>query len=314
MEILFNKATLEHNRGSDIEGPYRINKLLTKVGEANPGLKGTELLGLVHPNSYINKIKDLCNRNATTAEVKLTPESFTAASISAALAVQAAIEGNFAVIRPPGHHASQRRELGFCLFNNIAIASKYLINQGKKVFIIDIDAHYGNGTHNIVLNLENVTYASIHMGLQFPDFGTEPKIIKVRNQTKVINIPIPNQSRDDILLGSLNFLEDQVKSANPDVIGVSAGFDGHYLDRIGHLGYTEAGFYEVGKFIRSLNTEVFAVLEGGYHEKVVDSILTFVAGINGKDQHTPTKITVSTENIKNHFEQTLKLLKNKLRR
>ncbi|MCL4380898.1 hypothetical protein M1141_01335 [Candidatus Marsarchaeota archaeon] len=312
MEILFNKATLKHNKDSDIEGSYRIEKLSTLIRETEPRLNGEELLGLVHPNNYIRKIKNMCDQGCTTAEVKLTSESFTAAKVSVALAVQAAIDGNFAVTRPPGHHASQRRELGFCLFNNIGIASKYLINKGKKVFIIDIDAHYGNGTHDISLNLEKMIYTSIHMDRQFPNFGAKPKVIKIGGKTRIINIPIPYQSGDDILLKAMDFLADQVKITHPEVIGVSAGFDGHYLDKICGHRYTETGFYEVGKLIRGLNTKVFAVLEGGYHERVVDSIQAFVAGINGDSQHTNNEIMTSTESIKKRLELTLELLRNKI--
>ena len=136
MKLLFNRTFLDHNIGSAYEGSYRLRDFADlESSQAD----GEEFLTLVHPQSYIDTIKSHCETGAAFAEVKLAPVSYQAACLAVGLAIEASQSGDFAVIRPPGHHAGKNKTSGFCLFNNVAIAAQKLVNEGKKVFILDID-------------------------------------------------------------------------------------------------------------------------------------------------------------------------------
>ena len=130
MKILFNKTFLDHNSGSIYEGDYRLDGFKSIPDtEAD----GEPFLSLVHSDEYIENIKNACFNKEVIAEAKLTPESYHAACVAVGLTIKASQEMDFAVIRPPGHHASRDKASGFCLFNNIAIAAQKLVDEGKKV-------------------------------------------------------------------------------------------------------------------------------------------------------------------------------------
>jgi acetoin utilization deacetylase AcuC-like enzyme len=144
MKILFNSKFLLHNPDSYAEGRYRIEEFPSQTEEVEGN--GEACITLVHSESHLKLVLDACMDHRILAEVYLSPESYQAASSAVGLAVMAAERGDFAVVRPPGHHAKPERADGFCLFNNIAIAAQKLVNEGKKIFILDIDGHHGDGT------------------------------------------------------------------------------------------------------------------------------------------------------------------------
>jgi len=127
MDILFNCKFLNHNIGSFAEGPYRIEAFRSKVEEVDSN--GEPYLSLVHTDSHIALVKDACENSRVLAEVQLGPDSYTAACSAVRLSIMAADQGDFAVVRPPNHHARKDRADGFCLFNNIAIASQKLVRR-----------------------------------------------------------------------------------------------------------------------------------------------------------------------------------------
>jgi acetoin utilization deacetylase AcuC-like enzyme len=146
MKALFHKKFLEHNIDSDGEGAYRLLSYMDTY-EAAPWT-GEPYLNLVHSERYIEYIREACERGDLVAEVQLTPSSYEAACLAVGLTIQASEHGDFAVVRPPGHHAGREKAAGFCFFNNLAIAVQKLVNNGKKVFIFDIDGHHGDGTQS----------------------------------------------------------------------------------------------------------------------------------------------------------------------
>jgi len=309
MKILFNSAILKHNVNSDIEGPYRISKFAQMLRETQPKTDGEELLQLTHTKSYIDKIRKACTSGGHLAEVDLTADTFKAACVSVDLSVQAATNGDFAITRPPGHHASSSNEMGFCLFNNIAIATKYLLDQGKKVLIIDIDGHHGNGTQEIILKSKNILYFSIHQENTFPYTANEPNILTNGGEIRAINMTTSEGSGDDVLLEAIKFAISTKELFNFDVIGVSAGFDGYHSDRLLNLNYTEIGYYNIGKMLHDMKVDVFAVLEGGYHNHIPDCIESFIAGIEGRASSIDLKPSISNEKTKKQFNSSLERIK-----
>jgi acetoin utilization deacetylase AcuC-like enzyme len=214
---------------------------------------------------------------------------------SASLAIMAAQQNGFAVTRPPGHHATKEEAGGFCFFNNVAVATSYLISLGRRVCIVDIDGHHGNGTQSIFSKNGQVLFCSIHQNDVYPNVASpccsSPQPKRKRGSMldlgqglsfkKVINIPLERDSGDDLFLRSLEFLRKYIAGFDPDVVAISAGFDGYFNDRLLSLNYTLRGYHEAGKFFASLGKPLFAVLEGGYHECVKECVEIFTNGING---------------------------------
>ena len=276
MKILTNKLSLAHNPESDFEGAYRIQDFADQPDQTTTD--GAKHLSLVHPERYIRKIKRACECKSTLAEIKLSPESFEAACESANLTVLASEQRGFAVIRPPGHHAGLEKASGFCLFNNIAIAAQKLVNEGKKVFILDIDAHHGDGTQSIFYKTDRVLFCSIHQEGVFPGTGTTKETGKDAGVGFTLNIPLLEGSGDKEFISALNTAITKAKDFAPDVVAVSAGFDGYSEDKLLNLNYSPNVYYECGLLLSKNFKNVFAVLEGGYHNNIRECVDQFVRG------------------------------------
>ena len=278
MKILFHDKFLLHNVDSPAEGAYRI-KEFTDI--ENTYVNGEPFVQLVHTNEYIYSVKQACYANEIVAEVQLTKDSYEDACIAAGLAVKASLKGDFAVIRPPGHHAGRETAAGFCLFNNIAIAAQKLVNEGKKVFILDIDGHHGNGTQDIFYDSKEVLFCSIHQEGVYPYSGFAIETGKGEGFGYTMNFPLEAGRGDKEFLDRVDKAIKRAIEFEPDVIGVSAGFDGYEKDRLLGLKYTKRGFYEcayrLGKSFK--NKTIFAVLEGGYHDDIRPLVESFIEGI-----------------------------------
>jgi len=202
------------------------------------------------------------------------------ASAGAALeAMRAARNGEtvFSLMRPPGHHATRNRIMGFCYLNNIAIAALEALATGtKRVAIFDFDVHHGNGTEDILLNREGAAFYSIHQHPAYPDTG------RANVGKNCFNYPVPpalpRPDYRDVLSSAL----DQLKQFKPTLIGVSAGFDAYARDPLAQETLEAEDFYWLGQKIRALNIPTFSLLEGGYSRDLPDLILAYLKGIEGK--------------------------------
>ncbi|MCF8228915.1 MAG: hypothetical protein K9G58_15715 [Bacteroidales bacterium] len=277
MKILFNKKFLKHNPDSLFEGSYRIKGFQDiEDTEAN----GEEFLSLIHTTDYINKFKYLCNKNDYLAEVKLSKDTWEAALTAVGLSVLASDQGDFAAVRPPGHHAYSDRSEGFCFFNNIAIATQRLVNMGKKVLIIDFDAHHGNGIQELFYRTDRVMYASIHQLYTYPMSGFPEQSGEGAGAGYTLNYPLMLNCGDKEFMQALDKLLIRGNEFCPDAVAVAAGFDGYHGDRMLNLNYTENLFFNIGFKIRRNFSHVFAVLEGGYHEDIRKLTDNFIEGVN----------------------------------
>jgi acetoin utilization deacetylase AcuC-like enzyme len=217
------------------------------------------------------------------AEVQLGPASFEAACSAVGLSVLAAEKGDFAVVRPPGHHAKEDRADGFCLFNNMAIATQKLVNEGKKVFILDIDGHHGDGTQEIFYGSDRVLFCSVHQQYAYPWSGQADETGEGKGLGYTMNFPLPANSGDSQLMEAVDLAIARAKKFKPDAVGVSAGFDGYKEDRFLDLRYTLDGYYQVGKKLSESFGPIFAVLEGGYHLDIPACTEHFIKGINRQE-------------------------------
>lgn len=278
MKILFNDKFLDHNQQSTAEGAYRLRGFPEKYG--NSDANGEAHITLVHTEKHKKLIHDACMNGDTVAEVELTPGSYEAAISAIGLTVKASEQGDFAVVRPPGHHANKERASGFCLFNNIAIASQKLVNEGKKVFIFDFDGHHGDGTQSIFYESDKVLYCSVHQMYAYPFSGFPEETGSGKGAGCTLNLPLMAGSGDMEFFGALNKAIAAAKKFNPDVVGVSAGFDAYEKDCLLGLKFTKKGYYECGLRLRRAFPNIFGVLEGGYHYEIMECVEAFVEGVN----------------------------------
>jgi len=260
-KIIFSEKCLHYGQ-YHIEGPERVRKaaeILKKQGYEflKPELASEDDLLRAHDLEYVwNVRKGLVEDSDTPAYENI----FEFARLSAGGAILAAKVGGFSIMRPPGHHAGRNGAAlgaytrGFCYFNNIAIAVKYL---DKPTLILDVDGHHGNGTQEIFLGDEKVTYVSLHRYPNYPGTGAV-------SEENCLNFPLSPDCGDEVYVETLDKALSLINVGRFEVVAVSAGFDTHAGD-LASLGLTEKGYVEIGKRIAGLEKHTFFVLEGGYH-------------------------------------------------
>lgn len=278
MKVLFNKKFLKHNIDSEAEGAFRMTEFPEHFQDVD--YNGEEYITLVHSEDYLKKIKEACYNNEVVAEVQLTPDSFQAAISAVGLAVKAARNRDFAVVRPPGHHAAREKASGFCFFNNIAIASQLLVNEGKRVFIFDFDGHHGDGTQSIFYNSDQVFFSSTHQLWAYPRTGFADEKGSGDGKGYTLNLPLISGNGDKEFFVALDKAIEAARVFEPDVVAVSAGFDAYVNDRLLQLNFSKKAYYECGLRLRRAFPKIFAVLEGGYHNELRQCIQAFVDGVN----------------------------------
>jgi len=312
MQLIYNKIFLEHKTEGHPERPERL--LVFDDLEQSEIENGEKYLKLVYEDKYIEMIKDASSKEISLdADTYTNNKSYGVACYAIGAAIKAAKQGDFALIRPPGHHATASKAMGFCLFNNIAIACKWLNERGKKVFLLDIDSHSGNGSQEIFYKKDKVLFLSTHQFPAYPGTGWVNEIGEGRGKYHTINIPVPPYTSDDLFVGILSKIIPVIKEQyKPDVVAVSAGFDGHKDDPLLQLNLTVNSYYEIGKLLSRNFNNIFACLEGGYNINVLPScVYAFLQGIDNKKMNLKIKEqkTTSAANVQREFESRTKSLR-----
>lgn len=312
MNILFHPSSLEHDTGMHPENKKRI-EVFGKLPVTDPGIS-TDYIQLIHTEEYICRVKQASEQSLRLDQDTATsPGTYEAAVIAANLTVMAAENNDFALVRPPGHHAYPDKSSGFCIFNNVAIAAQKLALEGKKVLIFDFDGHLGDGTSKIFYDSNRVMYWSIHQHPAFPGHGLETEIGEGEGKGYTINMTLPPASGDDVFLDAVYHILPIVKKFKPDVVAISAGFDSHKTDLLLELNLSTTIYYKLGQMLAENFSRIFATLEGGYNIDVLPKcVYNFMAGINDQkimyeDQQTET-LYITYNEYDNRFNNLMSQL------
>ncbi len=305
MRLHYNSIYLGHETGMHPENPKRLE--LFQGLEEMPVFNGEDFLPLVHSEEYIDKVKRASAVGGhIDPDTVTSPGTYAAAVHAVGATLQAAVYKDFALVRPPGHHAYPRHAGGFCLFNNIAVAARQLANEGKRVLILDFDGHLGDGTCEIFYDTDEVMYWSVHQYPAFPGHGFVDEIGRGKGEGFTINLPLPPGSADDIYLDAIKASLSIAKQFQPDVVALSAGFDAHQYDLLLDLKVSHTGFYELGQLLREQFDNMFATLEGGYNVvELHKGVNSFLAGMNGEPNPNPEEKTISGLRVWETYEINL---------
>lgn len=261
--------------------------LLARTVRFNATAADDSVLRLVHSAEYIARANNACasgKDHLDRRDVPISKESEIAARaavggvVNAVDAVMAGkITNAFCAIRPPGHHASKNQAMGFCIYNNVAIAAKYLQTKYglNRILIVDWDVHHGNGTQATFESDPTVFYFSIHKSPFYPGTGSADDIGTTPACGTKLNVPLTAGSTDEQAIAALkNQLVPAARKFKPDFILISAGFDAHRDDPLGGLMYTAAGYAEMTKIVKKIAAEqchgrLVSLLEGGYNPEAL---------------------------------------------
>ncbi|SNZ11948.1 histone deacetylase family protein [Hydrogenobacter hydrogenophilus] len=291
--FVYDDIYLRHNWKNHPENMDRLisiiqeldrNNLFKSLKKIKPRRAKVEEVALNHDLAYIQEVHDFCQAGGgyLDPDTYAVPDSYETAlyAVGGVLeGIDKLIEGEvdtvFCAIRPPGHHAERAKAMGFCLFNNIAVGGWYLLQKGfKRVFIIDFDAHHGNGTQKSFYEEDRVFYFSTHEYPFYPGTGSDKERGAGKGLGYTYNVPLSAGAGDDEykeIYGKL--LPDLVKQFNPEFVLVSAGYDIHRDDPLTYLNVSTEGVRNIVRSIlnvcKELKVPSLFALEGGYHLKAL---------------------------------------------
>ena len=281
MKIFYTPECLEYGVSGHPESPDRIRGTadhLQSLGYRfiKPRSCSRSDLELVHTPDLIDSV---CTGRFSDADTPALPGIDSHALRSAGSAMDAAAsaaegETGFSLMRPPGHHATPSRPMGFCYFNNIAVATAAQLkaDPDKKAAILDIDCHHGNGTEAIFRGRESVLFVSLHQSPLYPGSG-------LFSADNIVNHPLPPFTEEIRYLDVLEDACSAIDAFKPALLGVSAGFDTYREDPLTQLNLDISTYEKIGQRIAALRLPTFIIMEGGYSDRLPQCVEAFIRGI-----------------------------------
>jgi acetoin utilization deacetylase AcuC-like enzyme len=280
LTLIFDRTATEFGQEYHPEKPARLINIQAYLLDKHPDWvwmkprPATEEEVLrAHLPKHLERLRQPLDFDSDTPYYPGIAEHARLAAGAAIGTVDLALRGRkaFALMRPPGHHATSTQAMGFCYLNSVAIAARYALATGcERVAIWDFDAHHGNGTEEIVLGNERIRFASIHQYPGYPGTGT-------RSRGNVFNWPIPPYSDPDQHASAVHRALDRLLEFNPDVLLVSAGFDAFRGDPLTEMTLEVEHFAKFGHQLRASGLPAAAVLEGGYSAELPILVEAFLA-------------------------------------
>jgi len=339
--VVFSPEYYKHNTGKNHpESAKRLHAIVKELRQGQlsqsrkwqfvkPEKASVDDLILIHDKRYIKKVRDICRSGGgllDTGDTIVSSETFDVARYAVGgavkavcLVMQGCYENSFALVRPPGHHATRHYGLGFCVFNNVAIATKLLLRDFKlkRVLILDIDSHHGNGTQQAFIGTDEVLYISLHENPRdFPGTGFAQEVGEGRGCGHTVNIPLPFGTDDQTYLKAWNEIVVPIAlQYRPQFVLVSAGLDCHYADPVGELSLSVLGYNKIFQSIsslagRSCSGKLALVLEGGYDVKYIGKIAaSAIATMSGSTYTVNDKVPVSNLFVKDEGKNIMKEVK-----
>jgi acetoin utilization deacetylase AcuC-like enzyme len=347
--IIYDPKYLQHQTGSHVESPERLVATMDLIKSEkmldSPDFKliaprpaTIDEVKMVHHADMIELARVKAQQAKTNGlqyldagDTVVSEHSYDVALLAAGggmTAADAVLKGDvssaFALVRPPGHHANASRSSGFCIFNNIAILTEYLIKKKglKKVAIFDIDLHHGNGTSEIFYERKDVLFFSSHQDprTQYPGTGFASEIGEGPGKGYNINAPLAPGAGDDVVqLVFSQVIKPIFEQYKPDILLASVGGDAHYSDPLSGLSFTTQGY---GRYVEGFKQiadkccggKMILLLEGGYRVKVLAQIIVNILNVlAGKKMPFVENEQESGESILEYHENLVKKMKEHLK-
>ncbi len=286
MKIITDSRCTEYSQAGHPERPQRISRTVERLRQqkdvgltwSEPGPVEESQLLRAHDPQHLERLKESRDFDADTPAYSKIYDHARRAVGASLEALRAARKGEtcFSLMRPPGHHATRNRAMGFCFLNNVAITVLEALATGvSKVAVYDFDLHHCNGTEAILLDVPNCAVFSIHQYPAYPGTGAHD----VRNSH---NYPVAPRTPRTVHRDVFHKAIEDLKKFKPDLVAVSAGFDAYRKDPLGEEQLEAEDFHWLGETIRGLGIPAFSLLEGGYSDDLPELILAYLRGLAGQ--------------------------------